>query len=386
MSLECPLCGEEFKEDEKCLPKLLKCGDTLCINCIKEKCETEKIICPLCEQNTNQTIEDIPTNKYAIQLKKSILCDKCLQEYSHTLNGERIPKVLKCGDTFCLACLKGLYKEGKIRCPFCGIESTDDIKEFPINKCITEKAENELLNNVKYLTKKNLDLKDLNHQFSLGLMGESNGGKTCITHYFHTGESLVNSAISTIGFDYYYKYISINKKLVKVSLLDTAGQERFGSISAGALRGVHGLLLVFALTIDRNDTNVYDKWKSLEGEEKKALEEEITKKKIAALEFWLEQFEQFNQQEKRVIYLIGNKVDDEENRIVKKKDAKAFAVKYNLKYFETSAKTGYNIFKVFENLIIDLIELYPKKIEKRGTMLTKERHTSSFWKKICCFN
>ena len=32
-------------------------------------------------------------------------------------------------------------------------------------------------------------------------------------------------------------------------------------------------------------------------------------------------------------------------------------------------KTGENIFNVFENLIIDLIELYPSKIERLGQPL-----------------
>ena len=239
---------------------------------------------------------------------------------------------------------------------------------IPDNQCIINIAEHELYTNIKYISDKNIVPKDLCYQFSIGLMGESAGGKTSITHYFQTGKSFVINPIATYGFDYHYKYISINKKFVKVSLWDTAGQEKFRCMSAGALRGVHGLLLVFSLAIETNNQN-YEKWMKSKGEEKKQLEEEFTQNKFKALEFWLGQFYQFNQLNKRVIYLIGNKIDDKKKRIIKKKDAQKFADEHNLFYFETSAKTGENIFNVFENLIIDLIELYPSKIERLGQPL-----------------
>ena len=78
-------------------------------------------------------------------------------------------------------------------------------------------------------------------------MGESGGGKTSINHFFRTGEA-VEDLLSTIGFDYTYKFIKCKEKTVKLSLLDTAGQEKFMSLAAGALKGAYGLLLVFSLT------------------------------------------------------------------------------------------------------------------------------------------
>ena len=35
MSFECPICMNEFNT-EKYIPKLLKCGDTICIICLKD--------------------------------------------------------------------------------------------------------------------------------------------------------------------------------------------------------------------------------------------------------------------------------------------------------------------------------------------------------------
>ena len=82
-------------------------------------------------------------------------------------------------------------------------------------------------------------------------------------------------------------------------------------------------------------------------------------KTFKTVEFWLEQFNQFNQLKNKVIYLIGNKCDDEDNRIIDLDDAKYFAKEYKLKYYETSAKTGKNIKKLFEDLTIELMDLYP---------------------------
>ena len=377
MSLECPNCSEKFNDDENLIPKILKCGDTICIKCLKELSENEEITCPICSKKTNQKIEDTPTNKYAIQLRKSTFCDNCTNEYSNTFNGERIPKVLKCGDTFCLQCINSLSKNDIIICPFCKIESDVNVKDMPVNKLIIDSVGHSNIN-INYLPDKKIEIKDLSYQYSIGLMGESNGGKTSISHYFHTGQPFEGRPLSTVGFDYHFKYITIDKDIVKVTLLDTAGQERFGSMSAGCLRGVHGLLLVFALTINPDD-NLYFKWKSSNGEEKKEIEEEFTQKKFKTLEFWLEQFYQFNQQEKRIIYLIGNKVDDINNRDIQKKDAQKFAKEHELTYFETSAKTGENINNVFENLIIELIKLYPKKIERRGTKLKIKKHKKKYF-------
>ena len=96
-----------------------------------------------------------------------------------------------------------------------------------------------------------------------------------------------------------------------------------------------------------------------QGEEKQKMKENYTNKTFKTVEFWLEQFNQFNQLKNKVIYLIGNKCDDEDNRIIDLDDAKYFAKEYKLKYYETSAKTGKNIKKLFEDLTIELMDLYP---------------------------
>ena len=78
-------------------------------------------------------------------------------------------------------------------------------------------------------------------------MGENLCGKTSISHYFNTGRSL-NTPISTITVDYYFKFAKYKDKTIRIILWDTPGQEKYNSISAHKLRGVQALLLVFSLT------------------------------------------------------------------------------------------------------------------------------------------
>ena len=227
---------------------------------------------------------------------------------------------------------------------------------------------------MKYI-EDDIEITNIDNQYSVGLMGETGGGKTSINQFFRTGKPLEDS-VATIGFDYVFKYVKFKEKTVKLSLIDTAGQEKFMSLSSGALKGVYGLLLVFSLTpLWQNREN--DNYKKANKEEKKEMEEKYKENTFKRLEFWLNQFYQFNTVENSVIYLLGNKVDDVENRIIKYKDAKAFANQNKLKYYETSAKTGKNINKVFFDLIFDLLKIFPNKIEKNKIKLNNEKNVKS---------
>ena len=194
-------------------------------------------------------------------------------------------------------------------------------------------------------------------------MGDHYVGKTCITHYFYKGTPLIKPQ-NTVGYEFHYKLYSIKNKNIKVRLWDTAGQEVFRSLAMGVLKGVDAVLIVFSLTLPYNqeiDTNLYETWKNADDEEKEKINENLTIEAFDNVRSWYNQFTQLNDEKEKIIYLIGNKVDDVEHRIIKKEDAINLAKELSLKYFETSAITGENIDKIFSQLCLELMAKCQKK-------------------------
>ena len=381
-TIECSLCFEDFKDDPDHLPKIMKCGDSFCVKCLKSLIIEDKIICPICKAIIKEKIDDMPINKYALNPKKTLVCDICLEEYSNDLNSKKAPRILKCGDTFCTECLEKSRSNNKNICVFCEEESCEEVGKLIINKCAIEQYENEVLLNFKYMNEEIIDINLLDYKFSVGLMGESAGGKTSIAHYFYAGEYIGPECMSTVGLDYHFKFIACKDKTIKITLWDTAGQEKFGSLSAGYLRGVQALLLVFSLTPIWHD-GANKNYKEAKGEEKLKIQKDYTLKTFNKVSFWLTQFNSFNNQKNKIIYLIGNKSDDTENRIIRLEDAQKFAKNNKLTYFETSAKTGRNIQKVFESLTLKLMEIYPSEA-RNSTKNIILGETAGKKKKKCC--
>ena len=388
---ECGLCLEDFKDEPERIPKIMKCGHSFCVKCINSLIRDEAIICPICKSIIAEQIDEMPINKFALQPKKNLFCEICLEGYSNDPNSKKLPRILKCGDTFCTECLEKSRINDKIICPSCKAESCEKVDNLYINNCVIEEYENEITLNFKYMKEKDIDIKNLDFNFSVGLMGESAGGKTSIAHYFYTEKYLGPDTVSTIGIDYHFKFAKYKDKTIKIILWDTAGQEKFNSVSAHKLRGVQALLLVFSLTPINHI--VEEEYREAEGEEKLKIQKEYTQKAFKDVLFWLTQFKTFNNLDKRIIFLIGNKCDDTESRIINYEDATSFAKKHKLIYFETSAKTGQNIKKVFENLSLKLMELYPKKDKdnqpEKNIILDKNNHIDNnngkkIKKKKCC--
>ena len=96
------------------------------------------------------------------------------------------------------------------------------------------------------------------------------------------------------------------------------------SLAMGVLKGVDAVLIVFSLTLPYNqeiDTNLYETWKNADDEEKEKINENLTIEAFDNVRSWYNQFTQLNDEKEKIIYLIGNKVDDVGHRIIKKVDA-----------------------------------------------------------------
>ncbi len=162
----------------------------------------------------------------------------------------------------------------------------------------------------------------------LGLLGDSTVGKTAICR------SLLNldfctDMLSTIGCDKLEtKFSTKNGKQIKLCLLDSAGQERFRSMAFTALKAVHGLILVFDVSLRDSFDNI---------------------------NMWLELIhEKFDNP---CLVLFGNKFDlPAELREVTNDEIKNFCEQKNLAYFETSAKTKQGIMEGFSHIVNEAVE------------------------------
>ena len=171
-------------------------------------------------------------------------------------------------------------------------------------------------------------------------LGSRNVGKSSLILKYSENK-FMEKTNSTIGIDYKSKLIKKGNELIKITLYDTAGQEKFNYIIKNYYRGTNGVLLVYDIT----DRNSFEK-----------------------LEFWLNDLrENADNIDNLFIYLIGNKNDLEDKRKVSFKEANEYAKQKNIPYIEVSAKTGDNIKKLFEDMVKGTMTYMLNKLKKENT-------------------
>ena len=152
-------------------------------------------------------------------------------------------------------------------------------------------------------------------QIKILLLGESAIGKTCLIERY-VNSSFKGNYLITIGMDIRIKKLEINNYDVNVTINDTAGQERFRSITKMVYKGADGILVGFDLT----DIDSFNQ-----------------------VNYWIDQIEANKSKDYPIsLILFGNKCDIKENIAVKDTDIESLKNKYNLEFFATSAKDGIN--------------------------------------------
>ena len=161
-------------------------------------------------------------------------------------------------------------------------------------------------------------------EFNVIMLGDSNVGKTSILKKF-VEDSFSDKMTCTVNVEFKTKNLKIDTKLyAKLSLYDTAGQEKFRSLTRQYYNRANGIILVFDLT-NENSFNKLNSW-----------------------------VKEINDNAGNVeIVLVGNKSDLKDRKINKVK-AENFAKNKNFKYIEASAKEGTNILLIFEELAIGM--------------------------------
>ena len=167
-------------------------------------------------------------------------------------------------------------------------------------------------------------------------IGDSGVGKTSIIRrYVHS--IFDEDSLSTIGVSFSYKEVVLkDKDKVKLKLVDTAGQEKFKSLTKSYFKNTDVVLFVFALDDKVSFNNIKE---------------------------WIELFIQNNTGRKDVLkYLVGNKNDLQPE--IEQNYIDDFANENQLKYISTSAKDNISINELFYEIAE---KLYNANINKGDT-------------------
>tara|TARA_B110000483_G_scaffold211582_1_gene259418 strand:- start:1890 stop:2567 length:678 start_codon:yes stop_codon:yes gene_type:complete len=137
-------------------------------------------------------------------------------------------------------------------------------------------------------------------------VGDTSVGKTTIMN------RILNKGIShdhqpTVGVDFRTMCVNVNTQQVKLTLWDTAGQEKFRSIISNYFRNTAGGFVVF----DKTNTISFDN-----------------------LHYWILEVQRSSPDAHLIV--IGNKSDSTKNCQITTEDATSFCDKYNIQYVETS--------------------------------------------------
>lgn len=193
----------------------------------------------------------------------------------------------------------------------------------------------------------------------LVLIGDSGVGKSSLLLRF-ADDSFTESFISTIGVDFRYRTIKVeNNKEVKLQIWDTAGQDRFRSITSAYYRNADGIVMVYDVT----------KMDSFEH-----------------VEEWLSEVDKYAT-ENIVKILVGNKADLHHERQVPRETAQRFADKLGMTFLESSAKTATNVPQVFETVATELMRAREKRAAAtaaKGAKAVQLKPVSTMQKKQCC--
>ena len=180
--------------------------------------------------------------------------------------------------------------------------------------------------------------------YKILLLGDISVGKTCIlTRY--SDNTFREEHFVTVGLDFIKKSVNLdNGKTVNIQIWDTAGQDRFKSITKNYYKGAHGIILIYDVTTRMTFDNVRN-WIN-------TIKEEVD--------------------DKVNVILVGNKIDNNDNRKVTTEEGQKIANEYKLPFYETSAKTGDNINKAFNDLITRVVDVFGK-YERKGQKLGNKK-------------
>lgn len=154
------------------------------------------------------------------------------------------------------------------------------------------------------------------------LLGDTGVGKSSIINRFISDTFLENCG-STLAGCFSKKSVKFPEfnESVLLNIWDTAGQEKYRSLNKMFYQDAECIILVYDIT--RQNT-----FKELKN-------------------FWVNEIQKYVSTDERILYLVGNKLDEAEYRDLSKDIAQNWAEDIKAVYIETSAKTPEGIDDLF---------------------------------------
>ena len=159
---------------------------------------------------------------------------------------------------------------------------------------------------------------NFDYLFKYIIIGDAAVGKSNLLLRYAHGQFKPEYQL-TIGVEFGAKNIQIRNKIYRIQIWDTAGQENFRSITRAYYKNSVCALVVYDITNRDSFNNVST---------------------------WIEDCK--NQSPKTIfMVLVGNKSDLQDKRQVNYEEGQELAERFQMLFFETSAKDGNNVEEIF---------------------------------------
>ncbi|TFK40090.1 rap 1A [Crucibulum laeve] len=168
-------------------------------------------------------------------------------------------------------------------------------------------------------------------QFNVVVLGAGGVGKSALTVRF-IRDVFVENYDPTIE-EEYRRTVTVDGQLSSLEVLDTAGAEQFTSLNEVYIKSGRGFVLVFSLT------------------------QEATLKEVDNLRKQIYRIKGGDNSIPMVV--VGTKLDLVNEREVQRSTIQSLSSRWDLPFYETSAKRNWHVNDVFEDLLRQMRKRYP---------------------------
>ncbi|NXD29183.1 RAB44 protein, partial [Spelaeornis formosus] len=191
---------------------------------------------------------------------------------------------------------------------------------------------------------------DPDHLYNVLFVGDSHVGKTSFLYRLHA-DTFNPHLTATVGLDYHIKSFTVDNKRFALRLWDSAGQERYHSMTKQFFRKADGVVLMYDITSKYSFSDVC---------------------------YWLSCIQEAAEDGVAVL-LLGNKSDCAAQRQVPTKEGECLAKEHQLMFYECSAASGHNVFESMVSFI-RLLKVHEDELKNKA-----EAPKAPQKKKSCCW-